>query len=190
MDFDAIVIGAGHAGIEASLALARLEFSTLLVTQSLDAIGGEMGILADHTQIQFRMLNRSKGPAVQAPRAQTDKEAYSLLAKHTLEGEKNLSLFQDTVTDLLLNKAGSAVRGVVTARGRRFLSKVVVLTSGTFMEATIFIGDYSAPGGRLGEPAACGLGQALRRLGFTVGRLKTGTPARVLRRSLHFSRME
>jgi tRNA uridine 5-carboxymethylaminomethyl modification enzyme len=214
MDFDAIVIGAGHAGIEASLALARLGFSTLLVTQSLDAVGrlscnpavgglakgnlvreidalgGEMAKLIDRTQIQFRMLNKSKGPAVQAPRAQADKEQYSLLAKHTLEAEKNLALFQDTVVDFILSPAGTAVAGVITARGRRFSSRTVVLTTGTFMEARIFIGAYSAPGGRLGEPAAEGLGSSLRRLGFDVGRLKTGTPARVLRRSVHFKKME
>ncbi|MBN2351505.1 MAG: tRNA uridine-5-carboxymethylaminomethyl(34) synthesis enzyme MnmG [Spirochaetales bacterium] len=214
MDFDAIVIGAGHSGIEASLALARLGFSTLLVTQSLDAVGrlscnpavgglakgnlvreidalgGEMAKLADRTLIQFRMLNRSKGPAVQAPRAQTDKEAYALLAKHTLEAEKNLSLFQDTVTDFIVNAAGTAAEGVVTARGRRFASRVTVLTTGTFMEAAIFIGEYSGPGGRLGEPAAEGLGRSLRRLGFDVGRLKTGTPARVLRRSVRFDEMD
>jgi tRNA uridine 5-carboxymethylaminomethyl modification enzyme len=214
MDFDAMVIGGGHSGIEASLALTRLGFSTLLITQSLDAIGrlscnpaigglakgnlvreidalgGEMAKLTDRTMIQFRMLNRSKGPAVQAPRAQADKEAYALLAKHTLEGEKNLSLFQDTVTDLLINAAGTAVEGVVTARGRSFTSQVVVLTTGTFMEAKLFIGPWTAPGGRLGEPAAEGLGQSLRRLGFEVGRLKTGTPARALRRSVDFASME
>jgi tRNA uridine 5-carboxymethylaminomethyl modification enzyme len=214
MDFDAIVIGGGHSGIEASLALARLGFRTLLITQSLDAIGrlscnpavgglakgnlvreidalgGEMARLTDRTLIQFRMLNRSKGPAVQAPRAQADKEAYTLLAKHTLEKEKNLALFQDTVTDFLVNSAGTAVSGVVTARGRRFSARAVVLTTGTFMEAKLFIGAFSGPGGRLGEPAAEGLGVSLRRLGFDVGRLKTGTPARVLCRSLDFSRLE
>ncbi len=214
MDFDAIVIGAGHSGIEASLALARLDFSTLLITQSLDAVGrlscnpaigglakgnlvreidalgGQMARLIDRTGIQFRMLNRSKGPAVQAPRAQADKEAYAHLAKHTLETENNLFLFQDTVTDLLVNDSGTVAAGVMTARGRRFRSRTVVLTTGTFMEAKLFIGAWTAPGGRLGEPAAEGLGQSLRRLGFTVGRLKTGTPARVLRRSLDVARME
>jgi tRNA uridine 5-carboxymethylaminomethyl modification enzyme len=214
MDFDAIVIGGGHAGIEASLCLARLGFQTLLVTQSLDsigrlscnpavgglakgnlvreidALGGEMAKLTDRTLIQFRMLNRSKGPAVQAPRAQADKQAYSLLAKHTLESEKNLSLFQDTVVDFIISASGTAVEGVITARGRRFTAKVTVLTTGTFMEARIFIGAYTAPAGRLGEPPAEGLGRSLRRLGFAVGRLKTGTPARVLRRSVDFSKME
>jgi tRNA uridine 5-carboxymethylaminomethyl modification enzyme len=214
MDFDAIVIGGGHAGIEAALALSRLTFHTLLVTQSLDAIGrmscnpavgglakgnlvreidalgGEMAQLIDHTMIQFRMLNRSKGPAVQAPRAQADKQAYSLLAKHTLEKEKYLSLYQDTVVDLLTDTPGRVVTGIVTERGKRISAPVVVMTTGTFMEALIFIGEYSASGGRLGEPAATGLGHALRKLGFDVGRLKTGTPARVLQHSVDFSKTE
>ena len=213
-DFDAIVIGGGHAGIEASLALARLGFSTLLVTQSLDcigrmscnpaiggiakgnlvreidALGGQMAKLIDATMIQFRMLNASRGPAVQAPRAQADKLAYAALAKLTLEREKGLTLFQDTVVDFILDSRGAAVRGVVTERGRRIRAGVVVLTTGTFMEGTLFIGEWSAPGGRLGEPAAVGLGTSLRRLGFSVGRLKTGTPARGLRGSLLPERME
>ncbi|MEJ2665324.1 MAG: FAD-dependent oxidoreductase, partial [Spirochaetia bacterium] len=214
MDFNAIVIGGGHAGIEAGLALARLGFETLFITQSLDcigrlscnpavgglakgnvvreidALGGQMARFIDRTMIQFRILNRSKGPAVQAPRAQADKAAYSLLAKQTLELEKHLFLFQDTVTDLLLDTRGAEVRGVVTERGRRFTAGVVVLTTGTFMEAKIFIGGFQTSSGRLGEPAAVGLGKSLRRIGFTVGRLKTGTPARVLKSSLDFSKME
>ncbi len=214
MDFDAIVIGGGHAGIEASLALSRLQFSTLHITQSLDAIGrlscnpaigglskgnmvreidalgGEMGNLIDHTMIQFRILNRRRGPAVQAPRAQADKFSYNRLAKETLERQNGLSLFQDTVVDLLIDSTGTRVEGVITERGRRFTSRVVVLTTGTFMEGKIFIGEYVASSGRLGEPAAVGLGTSLRRLGFELGRMKTGTPARVKRSSLDFDRME
>jgi tRNA uridine 5-carboxymethylaminomethyl modification enzyme len=214
MDADAIVIGGGHAGIEASLALARLGVSTLLVTQSLDcigrmscnpavgglakgnlvreidALGGEMARLIDATMIQFRMLNRSRGPAVQAPRAQADKAAYAALAKKTLETQKGLSLFQDTVVDFLLSPDGAAIAGVVTERGKKIACKAVVLTTGTFMEGRLFIGDWCAPGGRLGEPAALGLGASLRRMGFTVGRLKTGTPARGLAGSLLTERME
>jgi tRNA uridine 5-carboxymethylaminomethyl modification enzyme len=213
-DFDTIVIGGGHAGIEASLALARLGFSTVLVTQSLDAIGrmscnpaiggiakgnlvreidalgGQMAKLIDATMIQFRMLNASRGPAVQAPRAQADKLAYASLARHTLERQKGLTLFQDTVVDLILDGSGRRARGVVTERGRRITAAAVVLTTGTFMEGTLFIGEWSAPGGRLGEPAAVGLGSSLRRLGFTVGRMKTGTPARGLAGSLVPERME
>ncbi|RPJ09702.1 MAG: tRNA uridine-5-carboxymethylaminomethyl(34) synthesis enzyme MnmG, partial [Spirochaetaceae bacterium] len=214
MDFDAIVIGGGHAGIEAALVLSRLSLNTLFITQSLDtigrmscnpavgglakgnlvreidALGGEMGRLIDSTMIQFRMLNRSKGPAVQAPRAQADTQAYSLLAKHTLEQERNIPLYNDTDVDLLTDTAGHAVTGVITQRGKRFSAPAVILTTGTFMEACIFIGEYHTSSGRLGEPAANGLGTALRKLGFDVGRLKTGTPARVLRHSVDFSKTE
>ena len=214
MDFDAIVIGGGHAGIEAALALSRMNFQTLMVTQSLDtigrmscnpavgglakgnmvreidALGGEMGRLIDATMIQFRVLNRSRGPAVQAPRAQADKAAYSALAKKTVELQKNLTCFMDTVVDLIYDTRGTTVTGVVTARGRRFSAKVVVLTTGTFLNGKIFIGEYTAPGGRLSEPAAYGLDVTLREKGFKVGRLKTGTPARVTRSSLDFTQME
>ncbi len=171
-DYDAIVIGAGHAGIEASLALARLGFATLLVTQSLDcigkmscnpaiggiakgnlvreidALGGEMARLIDATMIQFRLLNASRGPAVQAPRAQADKQAYAALAKRTLEAQPGLALFQDTVTDLILDSEGRAVEGVLTERGNSIGARAVVLTTGTFMEGKLFIGEWSAPGGR------------------------------------------
>ncbi|MDC7238971.1 MAG: tRNA uridine-5-carboxymethylaminomethyl(34) synthesis enzyme MnmG, partial [Spirochaetales bacterium] len=201
-------------GIEASLALARLDFSTLLITQSLDAIGrlscnpavgglskgnivreidalgGEMARLIDQSMIQFRILNRSRGPAVQAPRAQADKNLYARLAKQTLELQKNLHLFQDTVVDIITDSSGTVCEGVVSERGRRFTSKTVVMTTGTFMEGKIFIGDFSQSSGRLGEPAAVGLGTALRERGYTVGRLKTGTPARVRMSSLDFSKME
>ncbi len=214
MDFDAIVIGGGHAGIEAALALPRLGYQTLLVTQSIDsigrlscnpavgglskgnivreidALGGEMGKLIDASMIQFRMLNRSRGPAVQAPRAQADKFLYSRVAKQTLETQGNLHLFQDTVVDFVLSSSGDRIEGVVTERRRRFTAKVVVLTTGTFMDGKIFIGDYTAPGGRLSEPAANGLGPRLRELGFTVARLKTGTPPRVARSSIDFGKME
>ncbi|MDC7127185.1 MAG: tRNA uridine-5-carboxymethylaminomethyl(34) synthesis enzyme MnmG, partial [Spirochaetales bacterium] len=213
-DFDAIVIGGGHAGIEASMALARLGFQTMLITQSLDAIGrlscnpsigglskgnivreidalgGEMGHLVDASMIQFRILNRRRGPAVQAPRAQADKFLYSRLAKETVESQKNLYPFQDTVTDFILDHTGTKVSGVITERGRRFTCETVVMTTGTFMEGKIFIGDYESPSGRIGEPAAIGLGTSLRRLGFTVARLKTGTPARVASSSIDYSKME
>jgi tRNA uridine 5-carboxymethylaminomethyl modification enzyme len=220
-DYDVIVIGAGHAGIEAALAAARMGLSTMLITQSLDtigklscnpsiggiskgnivreidALGGEMGRLADATMIQYRLLNRSRGPAVQAPRVQADKFRYSQLAKHTLELEKNLHTYQDTVVDFVIagtDAAGhvdsGAIEAVVTARGRQISAKAVVLTTGTFMEGKIFIGEYEASAGRLGEGAALGLGVALRRIGFNVGRLKTGTPPRILRTSVDFSGLE
>ncbi len=214
MDYNAVVIGGGHAGIEASLAIARLGFTTLLVTQSadtigrlscnpavgglskgnivreIDALGGEMARLIDASMIQFRILNRRKGPAVQAPRAQADKELYSSLARRALQRQKDLDIYQDTVVDFLVDSTGRKVEGVVTGRGRHIGSRVVVLTTGTFMEAVVFIGEYTASSGRLGEPAAVGLGSALRRRGFKVARLKTGTPARVARQSLDFEKME
>jgi tRNA uridine 5-carboxymethylaminomethyl modification enzyme len=214
MDFDAIVIGGGHAGIEACLALARLSFNTLLITQNpdniglmscnpavgglskgnlvreIDALGGEMGRLIDKSALQVRMLNRSRGPAVQAPRAQADKFLYKALARQTVENQPHLRVFMDTVTDFIVSQDGERIEGVVTERGNRIGARVVVLTTGTFMEGKIFIGDYSAVSGRMGEPAAIGLGTALRARGFTLGRLKTGTPARVRRDSIDFSKLE
>lgn len=211
-DYDCIVIGGGHAGIEAASAAAREGFSTLMITQSLDAIGrlscnpaigglakgnlvreidamgGVMGHLIDQSMIQFRILNRRRGPAVQAPRAQADKFTYSRNAKELLEHTPRLSLFMDTVTDLIVEDG--AVCGVVTQRGWKISARTVVLTTGTFMNGRIFIGEWDAPCGRLGEEAAFGLGDSLRRLGFDVGRLKTGTPARVRRSSLDFDELE
>jgi len=214
-DFEAIVVGSGHAGIEAALALARLGTKTLLITQNpdtiarmscnpaigglskgnlvreVDALGGQMGILADATSIQVRMLNQSRGAAVQAPRAQSDKALYSALARTTLEAQPNLSIFMDTVTDILVSEGGPRrIEGVRTERGNAISAPAVVLTTGTFMEGKLFIGQWSGPGGRLGEPAAIGLGTALRARGFPVGRMKTGTPARIKRSSIDFSKLE
>jgi tRNA uridine 5-carboxymethylaminomethyl modification enzyme len=216
VDYHCIVVGGGHAGIEASLALARLGFSVLLITQNpdrigalscnpavgglskgnlvreVDALGGEMGKLTDQAMIQYRILNRSRGPAVQAPRAQTDKQTYQAAARSVLEGTKGLSIFMDTVTDLLTgeNSGGLRVEGVLTGRGHRIGAAAVILATGTFMEGKIFIGDYDAPQGRLGEGAALGLGASLRRRGFPLGRLKTGTPARLAGDSVDYSAME
>ena len=215
-DYEAIVIGGGHAGIEAALALSREGFDTLMITQSLDAIGrmscnpaigglakgnlvreidalgGEMGHLIDASMIQYRILNRSRGPAVQAPRAQADKFSYSRLAKETCEKQDKLNLFMDTVVDFIIEEKDCvrSIVGVVTERGWRISAKVVVLTTGTFMEGRIFIGEYDAPSGRLGEGAALGLGKKLREYGFHVGRMKTGTPARVRKSSLDFDELE
>lgn len=214
MDYDIIVIGGGHAGIEAALASARLGKETLLITQNIDtigklscnpavgglakgnivreidALGGEMAKIIDRSMIQFRILNQTRGPAVQSPRAQADKFLYSAIARQTLESQDRLALFQDTVTGFLVSRDGKNVEGVITERGHRIGAKAVVMTTGTFMEAKIFIGDYEAESGRLGEPSAKGLGTWLREFGFTVGRLKTGTPARVSRRSIDFSETE
>jgi tRNA uridine 5-carboxymethylaminomethyl modification enzyme len=228
-DYDAIVVGGGHAGIEASLALARLSCKTLLITQSLDAIGrlscnpaigglskgnivrevdalgGEMGRLIDQVMIQFRILNRRRGPAVQAPRAQADKFHYNMLAKEVLERQKGLDIFQDTVVDIITEKVGPGesgsiggagqspiekIAGVRTARGCEISARKVIICAGTFLEGRVFIGSWEEPSGRLGEPAALGLGSALRRRGFELGRLKTGTPARVAASSLDYGKME
>jgi tRNA uridine 5-carboxymethylaminomethyl modification enzyme len=214
MDAEAVVIGGGHAGIEAALALARLGHSTILVTQNpdqigklscnpaigglakgnivreIDALGGEMGRLIDATMIQFRVLNRSRGPAVQAPRAQADKLAYQVAAKAALEAQSGLHIFQDTVTEIIRDSTGRNVEGVRTERGTEVTARAVVVTTGTFLNGRIFIGEYVASSGRLGEPAALGLDRSLREIGFRLGRLKTGTPARVHRDSLDFDRME
>jgi tRNA uridine 5-carboxymethylaminomethyl modification enzyme len=214
MDYEAIVVGGGHAGIEAALALARLGRSTLMITQDIDAVGrmscnpsigglskgnlvreidalgGQMGKLIDASMIQYRMLGRSRGPAVQAPRAQADKALYAALARKSLESQPKLSLFMDTVVDLILDASGKRIEGVVTERGSRIGCRALVLTTGTFMEGRLFIGEWSASGGRLGERAAVGLGDALRRKGFKLGRLKTGTPARVKSGSLDYGEME
>lgn len=217
MDFDAIVIGGGHAGIEAALALSRMDNKVLMITQNLDtigkmscnpavgglakgnmvreidALGGQMGRLIDATMIQFRILNQRKGPAVQSPRAQADKVKYQLLAKEVCENEKNLTLFMDTVVDFEVKTDPSGrerIQGVVTERGRKFSAKVVVLTTGTFLNGRVFIGEYRADSGRLGEPAARGLDLGLKRLGFEIGRMKTGTPARIHKDSMDLSRLE
>jgi tRNA uridine 5-carboxymethylaminomethyl modification enzyme len=265
------------------MATARLGFRSLMVTQNLDtigklscnpavgglakgnmvreidALGGQMGKIIDATMIQFRVLNRSRGPAVQAPRAQADKLAYQTKAKQVLESEPNLSLFQDTVVDFVYrNAAGElcrgdyaaggprggahpttdsaprggatapdnpaavaaaaaspspqsspqslppaiaalpvispseavAIGGVITARGKLFVARTVVLTTGTFLNGRIFIGEYTATNGRIAEPAAHGLERPLSALGFSMGRMKTGTPARIMRRSIDFSKVE
>ena len=167
MDYDAKVAGGGHAGIEARLALARIGFSTLLITQNLDtigklscnpaigglskgnlvregdALGGEMAHLIDHSMIQYRILNRRRGPAVQAPRAQADKFTYARLAKETLEAQSNLALFMVTVVDILLDDHNALV-GVVTERRHTITCKEMVLPTGTFMDGRIFIGEYDA----------------------------------------------
>jgi tRNA uridine 5-carboxymethylaminomethyl modification enzyme len=170
------------------------------LVREIDALGGEMGRLIEASMIQFRMLNRSRGPAVQAPRAQADKAAYAAAARAVVEGQAGLSILMDTVVDIIVEDAGaggaatsriasaSRIAGVVTERGNIISARAVVLTTGTFMEGRIFIGDFCQDSGRLGEPAAKGLGQALRLLGFSVGRMKTGTPARVKAGSLDFSR--
>ena len=211
-EFDIIVIGGGHAGCEAAAAAANMGCRTLLVTmdmtkfaqmscnpaiggvakgqivREIDAMGGYTGIVTDRSTIQFRMLNRSKGPAMWSPRAQCDKARFSQLWRRTLEQTPNLSLWQDSVTGLLTGDRH--VTGVRTRMGVVFESKAVILTAGTFLEGLMHVGRSQAEGGRAGDSASHGLSAQLVELGFEIGRMKTGTPARIDGRSVDCSRLE
>lgn len=215
-DYDIIVVGGGHAGCEAAAAAANLGCTTLLVTmdmtkfaamscnpavggvakgqivREIDALGGQMGIITDRSTIQFRMLNRSKGAAMWSPRAQCDKELFSATWRETLEHTDNLYLWQDAVTELIIDysKSKPTVGGIVTRMGVRFTAKAVVLTNGTFLEGLMHIGRNHAEGGRAGDSASHGLSAQLSSLGFEVGRMKTGTPARIDIRSVDLGRFE
>lgn len=211
--YDVIVVGAGHAGSEAAAAAAQLGSKTLLITMNLeaiakmscnpamggvakgqlvreiDALGGLSGIVSDASGVQFKMLNKSKGPAMWSPRCQSDRMLYAQKMRELLEQKENLFFRQDNVVDLIFTE-DNKVEGVVTQTGQKFYSKSVVLTSGTFLNGLIHIGDSNYGGGRSGERASVGISAALENKGFLVGRLKTGTPPRVDGRSIDYSVLE
>jgi tRNA uridine 5-carboxymethylaminomethyl modification enzyme len=210
--YDVIVVGAGHAGCEAAYAAAQMGSRVLLVTMNMqtiaqmscnpamggvakgqivreiDALGGMSGIISDKTMIQFRMLNRSKGPAMWSPRCQSDRMRFAEEWRNALEGNLNVDFWQDSVQQLIVEKG--EVKGVVTRMGMTFTARTVVLTNGTFLNGLIHIGEKNFGGGRMAEPMAIGLTEQLVNLGFESGRMKTGTPPRVDGRSLDFTAME
>jgi tRNA uridine 5-carboxymethylaminomethyl modification enzyme len=212
--YDIIVVGAGHAGCEAAAAAANMGSKVLLITMNMqtiaqmscnpamggiakgqivreiDAMGGYSGIISDKSAIQFRMLNRSKGPAMWSPRTQNDRMMFAGLWREMLEQTPNVDFWQDMVRELIISKDGKRVEGVVTGLGIEFKSRAVVLTNGTFLNGIIHIGERQIGGGRTGEPSAKGITEQLVQIGFESGRMKTGTPPRVDGRSLDYSKME
>lgn len=212
MHYDVIVVGAGHAGCEAAAAAAALKCKTLLISSDLtkiaqmscnpamggiakgqmvreiDALGGHSGIVSDQSMVQFRMLNRSKGPAMWSPRTQNDRALFSSIWRQRLEALPHLHFWQDTVTSLLVNK--DAITGIQTSQGVTIQTQNLVVTTGTFLNGLIHIGHNKQHGGRMGESANAGVSMSLREFGFELGRMKTGTPPRIDGRSIDFTRME
>ncbi len=212
--YDIIVVGAGHAGCEAAAAAANLGSKVLLITMNMqtiaqmscnpamggiakgqivreiDALGGYSGIVSDKSAIQFRMLNRSKGPAMWSPRTQNDRQMFATLWREMLEQTPNVDFWQDMVKELIISKDGKRVEGVVSGMGLEFRAKAVVLTNGTFLNGIIHIGEKQLGGGRTGESASKGITEQLVQIGFESGRMKTGTPPRLDGRSLDYSKME
>lgn len=212
--YDIIVVGAGHAGCEAAAAAANMGSKVLLVTMNMqtiaqmscnpamggiakgqivreiDAMGGYSGIVSDKSAIQFRMLNRSKGPAMWSPRTQNDRMMFAGLWREMLEQTSNVDFWQDMVRQLIISKDGKRVEGIVTGMGMEFRAKAVVLTNGTFLNGIIHIGEKQLGGGRTGESASHGITEQLVQIGFESGRMKTGTPPRIDGRSLDYSKME
>ena len=217
-EYDVIVVGAGHAGCEAAAAAANMGSSVLLVTMNMqtiaqmscnpamggiakgqivreiDALGGYSGIVSDKSMIQFRMLNRSKGPGMWSPRSQNDRMLFAATWREMLEGTKNIDFWQDMVKGLIVSRGTSGkehkIEGIVTGMGQEIKAKTVVLTNGTFLNGVIHIGEKQFGGGRIGEKGATGLTEQLVEMGFESARLKTGTPPRIDGRSLDYSKME
>ena len=217
IEYDVLVIGAGHAGCEAAHAAARMGANTCLITmdmnkigqmscnpavggiakgqivREIDALGGKMGEITDETSIQFRMLNRSKGPAMWSPRSQSDRGKFIWAWRKVLENTPNLSIWQDTVSEFIIDRVGEEqyqVKGAISQMGVRFLAKTVVLTAGTFLNGLMHIGRTMIKGGRVGEPASYGLTEQLKSLGFSTSRMKTGTPVRIDGKTIDFSKAE
>ena len=210
--YDVIVVGAGHAGCEAATAAANMGSKTLLITmdmtkyaqmscnpamggvgkgqiiREIDALGGNSGIVSDYSAIQFRMLNRSKGPAMWSPRTQNDRTIFTIKWREIIEQTPNLHLWQDSVTQLLFD--GDSISGIMTSLGVQFESRTVVLTAGTFMNGLIHVGDKMLGGGRMGEKSSTGITEMLLERGFETGRMKTGTPPRIDGASLDYTKME
>jgi tRNA uridine 5-carboxymethylaminomethyl modification enzyme len=213
-DYDIIVVGAGHAGCEAAAAAANMGSRVLLITMNMqtiaqmscnpamggiakgqivreiDALGGYSGIVSDRSAIQFRMLNRSKGPAMWSPRTQNDRMLFASTWREMLENTDRVDFWQDMVKELIIDPVANRVSGVITGMGKRFSANAVVLTNGTFLNGIIHIGEKQLGGGRSAEPSSKGITEQLVQIGFEAGRMKTGTPARIDGRSLDYSAME